>query len=111
MVLEVTRAALEAAGFSVAIAMDLATFEEHRGALDPDLILIDVQMPEAFGDDVVLTLREGHGVRIPILLVSSLDEHELATRAERSRAAGYIQKTAGMVELVRRCKQLLEAAA
>jgi DNA-binding response OmpR family regulator len=111
MVLEVTRAALEAAGFSVAIAADLATFEEHRGTLDPDLILIDVQMPEAFGDDVVLTLREGHGVRIPILLVSSLDEHELATRAERSRAAGYIQKTAGMVELVRRCKQVLEAAA
>ena len=109
MVLELTRAALESAGFTVAIAEDLATFEQHRGSLDPDLILIDVQMPEAFGDDVVLTLREGHGVRIPILLVSSLEEHELATRAERSRAAGYIQKNAGMTELVRRCKQALEA--
>lgn len=108
MVLELTRAALESAGFTVAVAEDLATFEQHRGELDPDLILIDVQMPEAFGDDVVLTLREGHGVRIPILLVSSLEEQELATRAERSRAAGYIQKNAGMVELVRRCKQALE---
>ncbi len=108
MILAVTRAALESAGFAVACAEDLATFEQHRGALDPDLILVDVQMPEAFGDDVVLTLREGHGVRIPILLVSSLEETELATRAERARAAGYIQKKAGMTELVRRCKEVLE---
>ncbi len=110
MILEVTRAALEAAGFQVAVAEDLATFEQHRGALDPDLILVDVQMPEAFGDDVVLTLREGHGVRVPILLVSSLEESELAKRAERARAAGYIQKKAGMTELVRRCKEVLEVA-
>lgn len=110
MILELTRAALEAAGFQVAIAEDLATFERHRGTLDPDLILVDVQMPEAFGDDVVLTLREGHGVRVPILLVSSLEESELATRAERARAAGYIQKKAGMTELVRRCKEVLEVA-
>lgn len=109
MVLELTRAALEAAGFTVAIAEDLATFEQHRGSIDPDLILVDVQMPEAFGDDVVMTLREGHGVRIPILLVSSLDESELASRAERARAAGYIPKSAGMGELVRRCKQVLGA--
>ena len=111
MVLAMTRSALELAGFEVAVAENLETFEHHRGALDPDLILVDVQMPEAFGDDVVLTLREGHGVRVPILLVSSLDEGELATRAERARAAGYIQKAAGMTELVRRCKELLGAAA
>lgn len=110
MILELTRAALEAAGFTVAVAEDLATFEQHRGSLDPDLILVDVQMPEAFGDDVVLTLREGHGVRVPILLVSSLEENELASRAARARAAGYIQKKAGMGELVRRCKEVLEAA-
>lgn len=108
MVLELTRMALEASGFTVAIAADLAAFERQRGTFDPDLILIDVQMPEAFGDDVVLALREGHGVRVPILLVSSLEEQELASRAERSRAAGYVMKNAGMHELVRRCKQALE---
>ena len=74
------------------------------------MILVDVQMPEAFGDDVVLALREGHGVRVPILLVSSLEESELASRTERARAAGYIQKKVGIGELVRRCKQVLEAA-
>jgi DNA-binding response OmpR family regulator len=93
----------------VGIAEDLATFEQQRDSLAPDLILVDVQMPEAFGDDVVLTLREGHGVTVPILLVSSLEEDELASRAQRSRAAGYVRKSEGMKELVRRCKEALEA--
>src|SRR5215470_9816832 len=49
--LALTRAALESAGFTVAIAADLSAFEHQRVAFDPDLILVDVQMPEAFGDD------------------------------------------------------------
>lgn len=111
LILAVTQAALESAGFEVAIAEDLATFESRRLALAPDLILVDVQMPEAFGDDVVLTLREWHGVQVPIFLVSSLEEAELASRAARAHAAGYIPKGAGLGELVRRCKEALESAA
>ncbi|HEX3480532.1 MAG TPA: response regulator [Kofleriaceae bacterium] len=108
--LALTRAALEAAGFTVAIAVDLSSFERQRVAFDPDLILVDVQMPEAFGDDVASTLRGWHGVQVPILLVSSLDQGELERRAQRAQASGYICKGAGMSELVRRCRELLEAA-
>lgn len=108
--LALTRAALESAGFTVAIAGDLGSFERQRVAFDPDLILVDVQMPEAFGDDVASTLRGWHGVQVPILLVSSLDQSELARRAQRAQASGYICKGAGMSELVRRCRELLEVA-
>ncbi len=108
--LALTRAALESAGFIVAIAADLSSFERQRVAFDPDLILVDVQMPEAFGDDVASTLRGWHGVQVPILLVSSLEQGELAHRAQRAQASGYICKGAGMSELVRRCRELLEAA-
>lgn len=111
LVLEVTRFALESAGFDVATAEDLSSFERQRVEFCPDLILVDVQMPEAYGDDVASTLRGWHGVRIPILLVSSLDETELARRAKRADASGYVQKTAGMTALVDRCKQLLGSAA
>jgi DNA-binding response OmpR family regulator len=109
--LALTRAALEAAGFAVAIAADLSSFERQRVAFDPDLILVDVQMPEAFGDDVASTLRGWHGVQVPILLVSSLDQGELERRAQRAQASGYICKGAGMSELVRRCRELLEVEA
>ncbi|HEU4734579.1 MAG TPA: response regulator [Kofleriaceae bacterium] len=108
--LALTRAALESAGFKVAIAEDLSSFERQRVAFDPDLILVDVQMPEAFGDDVASTLRGWHGVQVPILLVSSIDQNELARRAQRAHASGYVCKGAGMSELVRRCRELLEAA-
>ncbi len=107
--LALTRAALEAAGFKVAIAEDLSSFERQRVAFDPDLILVDVQMPEAFGDDVASTLVGWYNVRVPILLVSSLDPSELANRARRAHAAGFVCKGAGMPELVRRCRELLEA--
>jgi len=108
--LALTRAALEAAGFTVAIAADLSSFERQRVAFDPDLILVDVQMPEAFGDDIASTLRGWHGVQVPILLVSSLEQSELERRATRAQASGYICKGAGMSELVRRCRELLEVA-
>jgi DNA-binding response OmpR family regulator len=108
--LALTRAALEAAGFEVAVAEDLSSFERQRMTFDPDLILVDVQMPEAFGDDVASTLRGWHGVQVPFVLVSSLDQGELERRAQRAQASGYICKGAGMSELVRRCRELLEAA-
>jgi CheY-like chemotaxis protein len=111
LVLAVTRFALEAAGFEVAIADDLESFERLRGTFAPDLILVDVQMPEAFGDDVASTLRGWHGVEVPILLVSSIDEPELARRAARAAATGYVKKDAGMAALVDRCKQLIGGAA
>jgi DNA-binding response OmpR family regulator len=108
--LALTRAALESAGFKVAIAKDLESFEQQRIAFDPDLILVDVQMPEAFGDDVASTLRGWHGVQVPILLVSSLDQGELERRAQRAHASGYVCKGEGMPELVRRCRELLEVS-
>ena len=106
-VLAVTRVALEEAGYAVAIAEDLVSFERHRVEVSPDLILVDVQMPEAFGDDIASTLRGVRGVKVPILLVSSLDEEELAQRAANAEVAGFVSKRAGLAELVRRVNQVL----
>jgi CheY-like chemotaxis protein len=111
LVLSVTRFALESAGLTVAVAENLATFERLRATSSPDLILIDVQMPEAFGDDIASTLRGWHGVHVPILLVSSLEESELARRARAAEATGYVRKEAGMSALIHRCKELLGSAA
>jgi DNA-binding response OmpR family regulator len=107
LVLAMTRAALEGAGFQVETALDLNSFEAHRASIRPDLILVDVQMPEAFGDDVAATLRGYREVKTPIMLVSNLDPTELARRAEEASADGWISKADGVAELVRRVKELL----
>jgi CheY-like chemotaxis protein len=111
LALAVTRAALENAGFSVVIAEDLGTFERQRTSCDPDLILVDLQMPEAYGDDIAAMLLGMKAVTVPVILFSSVDEAELARRSAAAQASGYICKGAGMAELVRRCKEILELAA
>lgn len=111
LALAVTRAALEAAGFSVVIADDLAAFERARERCRPDLILVDVQMPELFGDDLAATLLGHQVVDVPVVLFSSLDEAELARRSAAASATGYISKAAGLTELVRRCREYLGHAA
>jgi DNA-binding response OmpR family regulator len=106
-VLELTQQALEREGFTVCTAADLTAFERVCAAIPPDLILVDVQMPEAFGDDVASTLRGARGVATPILLVSNLEEPELARRASEADVDGWISKRAGLQALVRRVKELL----
>ena len=107
LVLQVTREALEAAGYQVSVAKDLAEFEGQRG--DVDLILIDVQMPEAFGDDLAGVLRGVHGVATPIYLFSMLDEADLAEKARAAEIDGYISKRAGIQALVGRVHTILGA--
>lgn len=107
LALELTQAALEREGFQVVTALDLVAFEARRAEAPPDLILVDVQMPEAFGDDVATTLRGARGVRTPILLLSSLDDHDLAHRAAAAEVDGWISKRAGVDELVRRVREIL----
>jgi DNA-binding response OmpR family regulator len=108
--LEMMRTSLEAVGYSVATASDLTALEEQRGKGPVDLILMDVQMPEAFGDDVAGVLRMVRGVHTPIYLLSSMDESELALRALEADIEGYISKRAGPEKIVARVQGILGKA-
>ena len=106
--LEVARTALEAAGYEVLCAADLGALQRVRDRA-PQLVLMDVQMPEAFGDDVALTLRHAYGIEAPIYLLSSLDEGDLADRVQWAQIDGYISKNRGLDTMVREVKRILEA--
>lgn len=110
LVLEVTRSALEHAGYIVATATTLDAFEqERRSPPPPDLILVDVQMPEIFGDDLASTVRGAYGEEAPIVLVSSLDEAELGARARQAEAQGWVSKRAGLDALLGKITEVLAA--
>ncbi|HEU0031990.1 MAG TPA: response regulator [Kofleriaceae bacterium] len=104
--LEVARTALESAGFEVVCASDLAQLQAIRDQRS-DLVLMDVQMPEAFGDDIAMTLRFAHDVAVPIYLLSSLDERDLEERAEWAKIDGYISKNRGMDAIVAEVRKIL----
>jgi two-component system alkaline phosphatase synthesis response regulator PhoP len=105
--LEMIGAALEGAGYAVATATDLNGLETQREKGPVDLILMDVQMPEAFGDDVAGVLRMVRGVNTPIYLLSSMDESELALRALEADIEGYISKRSGPDKIVARVRSIL----
>lgn len=99
VVLAAAAHALVAAGYEV----DTRNSVEEVGARGVDgfdLVLMDVQMPELFGDDVAAVLRHERGVRARIFLFSTLAESELRTRAAEARIDGYIAKQDGLEHLV-----------
>ena len=106
--LEMMLSGLGEAGMEAVGARDLAELEKRLDAPAYDLILIDVQMPEAFGDDVAGVLRHARGVPTPIYLISHLPEAELSRRAAEARVEGYISKAHGLDALVTRVSQILE---
>jgi len=107
IVLETLDAVLRAGGFEVRTALTLEELERQRKTCRPDLFVLDVQMPEAFGDDVGQVLRDVRGVGVPILLFSSLSERALAERTEEAGLTGYVSKAAGVGALLERIKGIL----
>lgn len=110
MILELARDALETAGFEAFATSDLGEMGRLLERESPDLILLDVQMPEAYGDDVANVLRGLRHVTVPVLLFSILDEAQLAERARAAEVDGYIHKGAGLTEMVRRVRALVGEA-
>lgn len=73
-------------------ALELA--REHR----PDVILLDVTMPERTGLEVTRALRE-EGVEAGILILSMHDDPEYVLQAVRAGADGYVLKDVAPAEL------------
>jgi DNA-binding response OmpR family regulator len=105
MILKLTKTALEAAGFVVQALDNPGDFAPSEDP--PDLILVDVNMPQFFGDDVVTYLRDEWSISTPIYLFSSVAEAELERRANDCGAQGYISKNWGLDVAVRAVEHIL----
>ena len=107
---EFVRVNLEMDGYSV---REAASAAEGLAALDeepPDLILLDVMMPEVDGWEMLRRVRERHGVdSIPVIMFSGkVDERTAGTAAERG-AQAFIGKPFDPQQLIQSTKQLLRA--
>ena len=77
--------------------------------LPVDLVLMDVDMPDAEGDQLALALRQIRRLEAPILLYSGLDEKELETRARAAEVEGYLRKSADPEAILDRVRDVLAA--
>ncbi len=67
---------------------------EKAGELDPDLVLMDVNLPGINGLDATRKILEDSANRVVVLLLSTYEEEEYAPRAAECGAAAYIPKAA-----------------
>lgn len=108
---EIVRAAavacLERAGYAVIAVSTIDEFEEKGDPRQADLILLDVDIAQLFGDDVGMVLRKVRGITRPIWLYSSKPESELAERVATAGLDGFISKSEGLDVLVERVRQIL----
>src|SRR5687768_1813967 len=86
MLLELTVKALQLAGFEAQGAPDLAQLDVCLNSGPFDLVLVDVNMPEMFGDDVVEFLRTQRKVKSKLILHSDIPVDELEAKAKASGA-------------------------
>ncbi|MFJ4847750.1 MULTISPECIES: response regulator transcription factor [unclassified Streptomyces] len=97
---------LRLGGFSVALAAGghAALGAVREGA--PDVVVLDISMPDLSGIEVCRTLRAEHN-EVPVLMLSALDE--LADRVAGLQAGGddYLVKPFALEELVLRLHALL----
>lgn len=89
---------LQGEGFSVRVAHTggeaLRQIEEAR----PDLILLDVLLPDMSGSELLARLRQQPGPEIPVILCTA--RREEADRAPEMEAAGVLRKPFSLDELV-----------
>ena len=64
-----------------------------------DVILMDIRMPKLSGIDTLLALRD-RGIKTPVLMLTTFDDHELVNGAMRAGAKGYLLKDVSLETLV-----------
>jgi DNA-binding NarL/FixJ family response regulator len=85
------RRMLEAGGFEViGEAVDGAAAVEAAERLDPDLVLLDVQLPDSSGIDLAGLLSANGGP--PVILTSSRPADQLGPELTTSGALGFVPK-------------------
>ncbi|MFI5350710.1 MAG: PleD family two-component system response regulator [Elusimicrobiota bacterium] len=75
----------------------------------PDLVLLDVRMPMMDGFDVCRTIKsDAKGKAIPILMVTSMDQHKDVEKALANGADGYIAKPLNHVNFKKKITEILK---
>jgi excisionase family DNA binding protein len=104
---QVVRANLEAEGYTVreagSAAEGLASLEEAA----PDLLLLDVMMPEVDGWEMLRRVQERFGLgAIPVLVFSGTVEERAVSDAAARGARGFLGKPFDLQQLIDQAKQI-----
>ena len=105
---EIEEFALENAGHKTESFPDGASFFSRLESFLPDLILLDIMLPDESGNEIVKQLRASEVTEnIPVIMVTAKTSEIDLARGLENGADDYIKKPFSVVELTSRVKALL----
>jgi len=99
-------ASLELEGHEVSVTRDGAEGLREARLRDPDLVILDLMLPEMDGYRVLKTLRE-EGRDVPVLILTARGAESDKVLGFRLGADDYVTKPFGLLELLARVSALL----
>jgi len=100
------RVGLSAQGYQIVEASSGKTALEHLAEQPPDLIILDLGLPDMQGHELLRTMRARND-SVPIVVLSSRDDETGKVQALDAGADDYVTKPFGMDELLARMRAAL----
>ena len=98
---------LQRKGYNVNLALDLETARHYYKKNIPDLILLDMRLPDGSGLDLLSEIKSKN-IAIEILVMSAYGELEDAVSAMKLGASDYLKKPIDLEELYINVKKVFE---
>jgi len=96
-------------GYDVGVAANAAEARASLGRNEPDLVLLDIWMPDTDGISLLREWSEAHLLRFPVVMLSGHGTVETAVEATRLGAVDFAEKPLSLAKLLRTVERALEA--
>ena len=106
---ELVRDILEDEHYSVSTAEDATSARKALRDRRPDLILLDIWMPDLDGISLLKEWSQGQGLICPVIMMSGHGTVETAVEATRLGAFDFIEKPVSLANLLRVVERALES--
>lgn len=101
---------LEDEGFDISVAENASDARDARRHRRPDLILLDIWMPDTDGISLLKEWSDGGQVDVPVIMMSGHGTVETAVEATRLGAYDFIEKPLSIAKLLLTVQRALETA-
>ena len=91
---------LEDEGYAVVVAEDVKTARESVAEQLPDLVLLDIWMPDQDGVSLLKEWRDAGQLKFPVVMISGHGTVETAVEATRLGAVDFIEKPLSLARLL-----------
>lgn len=96
-------------GYEVEVAPDAAAARRACARQEPDLVLLDVWMPDTDGITLLREWSEKNMLKFPVVMLSGHGTVETAVEATRLGAFDFVEKPLSIAKLLRTAERALEA--